>query len=82
MNANSVRNQIKKAGIDTSELVIDKVYRGYEIRVNNLSFAQRSKMTGDQVNAKKDAIRETLNAIAEATNGEVNYNFVFVKKEG
>jgi len=71
MNARTIKNQIKKAGMNHQEFEIIKMSRQYAVHLKNsgISDIVRMKMTGDQVNAIQAEQMSKLDKVAEAING-------------
>lgn len=80
MNAKTIKTQLKNAGLNTEDYIIEKAYNGYNVTYRHfgLSDTERQSMTGEQVNAKRQADKEAVEKIAQVLGGEAGRSSALV----
>ncbi len=80
MTKQTIKAQIKKAGFNLSEWKVETNYKCYNITLISfgLSDNERQKMTGDQVNTKRQVDNSKIEKIAQLFDVEPQKNSITV----
>lgn len=82
MNAKTIKAKLQQNNLDPQNFTIERGAAHYFItyKLFGISDIMRQRMTGDQVNRKRENDKNTLDKVAQIFNGKVDVNIVWVTK--